>query len=334
MGLYKWKKDKKRRLQLNLLTITTLLILIIILLVVNGRINTENLKDPGCVKALNCTVVITIDYGEELVLTQQIQSNDSLSAFDALCRVATVGSNGGFVNSINNVTSTYSIFNEESKDWFYYINGVLSPVGSQAYMVHDGDVIHWDYHTWVDYKSSTVIIGDYPEPFLHGFNGKRPGSFIVYTSDFIDEAEEVRETLLSLYSVNSSLIPVNSLNNEVKTRGNLILIGTLDDHPLIKSIMDSSSMLGLFIRYKDNGIEILDELYRSTGYFDHGGCIIALQNHWNPKGSVHGENIIWIITGVTSSDVEKACDLLCYKADVIRYANSVVVIDDEVMRVP
>ncbi|MEM0493366.1 MAG: DUF4430 domain-containing protein [Candidatus Thermoplasmatota archaeon] len=330
MGLYNIYNKKRRNTWLFILIILVLLVLtVIVSKSIFTIIDTTVSEDR-----VNCRVIITLDYGKSLILDSMVTNNKQLSAFDALESVASIDSTGGFVNSINGISSTYSLVNNEPKDWFYYINGMLSPVGSKSYIVHDGDIIHWDYHLWFDYKSSTAIIGDYPEPFLHGFNGNQPGNFIVYTLDSKGNAERIHQVLSSRYNISSSLIPVDNLTSDIKSRGNLILIGVLDVHPLIREVMSLSQELGLFIRYDNGSMIVLDELYRINDYFDHGGCILALQNYWNPKGSINGENVIWIISGITSIDVDNACDILCYHPERIRYANSVVVVDNKVLEVP
>jgi hypothetical protein len=81
------------------------------------------------------------------MLDKLVTLDDGSTAMDALQRVATVETKyvGGFVEAINGVRSQYPGTN---KDWFYYVNEVSPNVGAAAYILHDGDVVHWDFHEW------------------------------------------------------------------------------------------------------------------------------------------------------------------------------------------
>ena len=91
-------------------------------------------------------VIVTQD-NSTLILDELVKLDDGSTAMDALQRVATVETKyvGGFVEAINDVRSQYPGTN---KDWFYYVNEVSPNVGAAAYILHDGDVVHWDFHEW------------------------------------------------------------------------------------------------------------------------------------------------------------------------------------------
>lgn len=91
-------------------------------------------------------VIVTQD-NSTLMLDKLVTLDDGSTAMDALQRVATVETKygGGFVGAIDGVRSQYPGTN---KDWFYYVNGVSPNKGAAAYILHDGDVVHWDFHEW------------------------------------------------------------------------------------------------------------------------------------------------------------------------------------------
>ncbi len=91
-------------------------------------------------------VIVTQD-NSTLIPDKLVKLDDGSTAMDALQRVATVETKygGGFVEAINGVRSQYLGTN---KDWFYYVNEVSPNVGAAAYILHDGDVVHWDFHEW------------------------------------------------------------------------------------------------------------------------------------------------------------------------------------------
>lgn len=90
-------------------------------------------------------VIVSQDFNSTLILDELVKLDDGSTAMDALQRVATVETKGGFVEAINGVRSQYPGTN---KDWFYDVNEVSPNKGAAAYVLHDGDVVHWDFHEW------------------------------------------------------------------------------------------------------------------------------------------------------------------------------------------
>jgi len=92
-------------------------------------------------------VIVTQNFSQELMRDESVTLDDGSTAMDALQQVATVETKygGGFVGAIDGVHTQYPGTN---KDWFYYVNEVSPNVGAAAYILHDGDVVHWDFHEW------------------------------------------------------------------------------------------------------------------------------------------------------------------------------------------
>ncbi len=53
------------------------------------------------------------------------------------------------------------------------MNGSEASKGAADYNLSPGDVIQWDYHDWHATQHVPAIVGAYPEPFVHGMEGKR-----------------------------------------------------------------------------------------------------------------------------------------------------------------
>ena len=97
-------------------------------------------------RQIEVRVIVTQD-NSTLMLDKLVTLDDGSTAMDALQQVATVETRygGGFVRAIDGVRTQYP---ETNKDWFYYVNEVSPNVGAAAYILHDGDVVHWDFHEW------------------------------------------------------------------------------------------------------------------------------------------------------------------------------------------
>jgi hypothetical protein len=81
------------------------------------------------------------------------------------------GQGGGFVESVEGVAGGHEA--GQPVDWFYYVNGVEATKGADATNVRSGDSVWWDRHDWSQAEGVPAVVGSFPEPFLHGIEGKR-----------------------------------------------------------------------------------------------------------------------------------------------------------------
>jgi len=118
------------------------------------------------------SVAITRDYGHVLMKTGQVKLKDGESAMEMVQQVAKVDTEygGGFVSAIDGIASTTASGGKE--DWFYYVNGVLSEVGSAQSAVKPGDMIWWDFHAWNGGDFVPAVVGAWPRPFTQGYSSK------------------------------------------------------------------------------------------------------------------------------------------------------------------
>jgi Domain of unknown function (DUF4430) len=114
------------------------------------------------------TVWVTRDRGAHVVLVRHVPAGET--AMQALERVAKVQTayGGRYVEAVGGVSGSLS----SQRDWFYFVNGIESDRGAADYTLHPGDVEWWDYRSWKNAMSVPVVVGAFPEPFLHGFDGK------------------------------------------------------------------------------------------------------------------------------------------------------------------
>ena len=78
---------------------------------------------------------------------------------------------GGFVQAIDGLAGGQS--SGRPVDWFFYVNGIEAPKGAATTSLHRGDVVWWDRHDWGAAMRVPAVVGAFPEPFLHGHDGKR-----------------------------------------------------------------------------------------------------------------------------------------------------------------
>jgi len=122
----------------------------------------------------HATVWVTRDRGSQVLHSAQVPAG--LTAIQGLERVAKVKTRygGRYVGAVDGVAE------HGRESWFYYVNGYLADQGAAEYRLHDGDVEWWDYRGWSDPSQDPVVVGAFPEPFLHGYGGKRRPTSVLY----------------------------------------------------------------------------------------------------------------------------------------------------------
>jgi len=107
----------------------------------------------------------------------------ALQGLDRLAKVET-GYGGAFVTAIDGVAGSRL----HGRDWFLYVNGYEADRGAASYRLRPGDVEWWDYHSWQGSGRVPVVVGGFPEPFLHGYDGKRRAAAVRFGSGLGAEA--------------------------------------------------------------------------------------------------------------------------------------------------
>ena len=121
---------------------------------------------PGTSSRGTATLTVTRDYGTKTVVEASDRDPpESETVIRLLDREAEITTRygGGFVQSIDGVSGTES--QGRRNDWFFYVNGIESPVGGADVRVHGGDRIWWDYRDWTDAMRVPDVVGSWPEPF-------------------------------------------------------------------------------------------------------------------------------------------------------------------------
>jgi hypothetical protein len=115
------------------------------------------------------TLWVTHDRGATVVVDAAVPAG--LNAIEALKQHAEVETRygGRFVQAIDGAEGSL----ERRQDWFYFVNGIEADLGGAEVTVRAGDVVWWDLRSWREEMRQPVVVGAFPEPFLHGWNGRR-----------------------------------------------------------------------------------------------------------------------------------------------------------------
>ena len=134
----------------------------------------------------HATLWITRDQGARLILERKVPAG--LTAMQALDRIADIKTrySGRYVQAINGIEGSISA----RRDWFYFINGYEADRSAAEYRLHSGDVEWWDFRSWRARMREPVVVGAFPEPFLHGYGGSRRPARVVFSLEAQRSAAE------------------------------------------------------------------------------------------------------------------------------------------------
>ena len=173
------------------------------------------------------TLWVTRDRGVEVLVTVSVHAG--VTAMQALRSEADVDTSfgGRFVQSIEGVSGDTGA----KRDWFYFVNGVEADRGAAEYRLRPGDVLWWDYRSWAgDDMREPVVVGAFPEPFLHGYDGRVRPVAVRF------EAENMRGTALGL----ANLIGAHSVEElSVPAAPQAHTLVVVDDAPTFNAALRS-----------------------------------------------------------------------------------------------
>jgi uncharacterized protein DUF4430 len=247
-------------------------------------------------------LTVTRDFGSKAVL----ESDDAkVAGADTVMRVlarnATVQTRygGQFVQSINGVRGGRR--GGRPLDWFIYVNGILTEQGAGAIDVHGGDRIWWDHHDWGVTPDSRAVVGSFPEPFVHGSEGKRLPVRVECADPAADACSRVADKLLS-YGV-----PVgrSSISRSAADESLRVLVGpwsVLRGGDAEAVALDGGPKAsGVYARFDDRGrtLTVLDERGRSARTLGAGSGLIAATR-------AKQRQPVWFVTGTDDAGVDSA----------------------------
>lgn len=118
-------------------------------------------------------LTVTREFGAVPVLEESVGAKESDTVMRILEGEADVETRygGGFVHAIDGVAEGSR--GGDPYDWFFYVDGVESPIGAAEYDVAGGERVWWDYHDWGATNHIPAAVGSWPAPFADGIGGER-----------------------------------------------------------------------------------------------------------------------------------------------------------------
>jgi hypothetical protein len=114
------------------------------------------------------TLWVTRDRGATLLLETDVDAGQTLMrALDSKVELET-RYGGRYVQSIDGLEGSL----DAQRDWFWFVNGYEGDRSAASYRLRDGDVAWLDYRGWEREGEARVVVGAFPEPFVHGYAGE------------------------------------------------------------------------------------------------------------------------------------------------------------------
>jgi hypothetical protein len=221
---------------------------------------------------------------------------------------------GRFVEGINGDRSRNS--NGGRQDWFYYVNGIEADVGAAEHEIHRGDRVWWDYRDWTTAMRVPAVVGSFPEPFIHGSEGKR----FPVRIDCARSADEVCNEVADRLS-RAGIIPSKTALGAPAGKELLrFVVGLWSDvrsDGAARQIEQGPGESGVFARVGQapDGyrFDLLDREGRVVRSVTRGAGLVAATRFEEQQPT-------WVVSGTDEVGLKRATQLLSEKALRDRYA--------------
>jgi hypothetical protein len=118
-------------------------------------------------------LTVTREYGSVPMLDSEIgevtESDTVMRLLEGEARITT-RYGGGFVQSIDALESGQHA--GRAYDWFFFVDGVESPIGAAEFSLKGDERIWWDYRDWTAANRVPAVVGSWPAPLAGGYEGK------------------------------------------------------------------------------------------------------------------------------------------------------------------
>lgn len=114
------------------------------------------------------TLWVTSDRGRHVLFSGEVPAgSDGIRTVERQLKITT-RYGGRYLQSVNGLEGSLA----GHHDWFYFVNGLDGDRSAAEVKLRPGDVLWWDFRSWTGKTMQVpVVLGAYPEPFVHGVAG-------------------------------------------------------------------------------------------------------------------------------------------------------------------
>ena len=263
-------------------------------------------------------LTVTREYGATPVLHSVVAADESDTVMRVLEGEAEISTRygGGFVHSIDGVAEGQH--GGDPYDWFFYVDGVESPIGAAETDVEGGERIWWDYRDWAATNHVPAVVGSWPAPFSDGVEGERH-PVVVECEGGGAACEETREALEHEGVKIAAGEPDEALR---------ILVGPWErvrEDSAARAIESGPAESGVFADFSSDQLVALDEAGDPARELGLDAGLLAATSRY-------GGLPVWVVTGATSGAVRDAAEAL--DGEHLRDHYAVAIEDGKTMPLP
>jgi len=209
---------------------------------------------------------------------------------------------GRFVESINGLSGGSS--GGSSFDWFFFVNGVESPVGAAEVTLADGDDVWWDHRDWSAASHVPAVVGAWPHPFSDEVDGKNLPTRLLCAPTAAAACARVEAALAAEGIVATRGKP----GTQGKGNGPKIVVGTWDEirnDPAARLILGGPSESGVYVQPTRSGsrFNVLNPKGSPAAAYSAGTGLVAAT-------VVGGASPTWLVTGTDPKGLNLASGAL------------------------
>jgi hypothetical protein len=254
-------------------------------------------------------LTVTREYGAVAVLDRSLAAKESDTVMRLLEGEADVSTRygGGYVHSIDGVAEEQR--DGDPYDWFFYVDGVESPIGAAEYDLHGGERVWWDYRDWSATNHVPAVVGSWPAPFADGLGGKRHPVALecLEPSRGSRRTNGDRKEPLSCQATRQALeregVQIALGRPEKAIRVLVGAWGRVRRDPTAQLIEEGPAESGVFADFSAGRLVGLDEGGEPARSFSPDTGLVAATSRY-------GGLPVWVVTGATPAAVRAAGEAL------------------------
>lgn len=270
---------------------------LVALLVLVGAGCERRSQDAPAAGAPAARVLVTAEYGARPLLDVRVEPGRSVMR--SLRGATEVGTrySGGFVSEMFGLRSDL----DARRDWFLFVNGLLSPVGAKDVTLEAGDETWWDFRDWGTLSDPWAVVGQWPHPFT------RPAPAVSADAPL---AEALRR---------SGAVLDDDCDAPWRVRvGASDAIAAAD--PAWRRALDDPTGVGLTASVDGDVIVAMDADADERRVIPGARALIAAV----PTGSFPEDGVLLVVAGLDEAAAEAAAERLAREPEIVRGAYALV----------